>query len=43
MSHPRRIQQTMDLLMTDIPSDCWEEINAVPVPDPEDPEKNRWT
>jgi D-threo-aldose 1-dehydrogenase len=43
MSHPKRIQQTIDLLTTDIPTACWEEINAVPVPDPEDPEKHRWT
>ncbi len=42
MSHPKRIKQTIDLLTTDIPAACWEEINAVPVPEPDDPEKNRW-
>jgi D-threo-aldose 1-dehydrogenase len=42
MSHPDRIQQTIDLLLTDIPTACWEEISAVPVPEPDDPEKNRW-
>lgn len=43
MSHPERIQQTIDLMTTEIPAACWEEINAVPVPEPEDPEKNRWS
>lgn len=42
MSHPERILQTIDLLTTEIPADCWAEINAVPIPEPDDPEKNRW-
>jgi len=42
MSHPERVQQTIDLLTTEIPAACWEEISAVPVPEPDDPEKNRW-
>lgn len=42
MSHPQRLQQTIDLLLTEIPAACLEEIHAVPVPDSEDPEKYRW-
>jgi D-threo-aldose 1-dehydrogenase len=42
MSHPKRLQQTIDLMLTEIPAACLEEIEAVPIPEPEDPEKNRW-
>jgi D-threo-aldose 1-dehydrogenase len=42
MSNPDRLQQTLDLLLTKIPADCLEEIDAVPLPASEDPERNRW-
>jgi len=42
MSNPARLQQTIDLLLTEIPVDCLEEIAAVPIPRAEDPEKDRW-
>ena len=42
MSNPARLQQTIDLLLTDIPAGCLEEIAAVPIPEAEDPERNRW-
>lgn len=43
MSSPKRIQQTIDLLETEIPQAAWDEILAVPVPPEDDPEKDRWT
>jgi D-threo-aldose 1-dehydrogenase len=42
MSNPNRLQQTIDLMLTEIPIDCLEEINAVPVLTGDDPEKDRW-
>lgn len=42
MSSPRRIQQTIDLIQTEIPQAAWDEILAIPVPPEDDPEKNRW-
>lgn len=42
MSNPNRLQQTIDLLLTEIPASCLEEIEAVPVPATDDPEKDRW-
>ena len=43
MSNPNRLAQTVDLLTTEIPPACLEEIMAVPIPAAEDPEKDRWT
>jgi D-threo-aldose 1-dehydrogenase len=42
MSSPKRIQQTIDLLETEIPQAAWDEILSIPVPPEEDPEKDRW-
>ena len=43
MSNPNRLAQTVELLTTEIPPACLEEIMAVPIPAAEDPEKDRWT
>lgn len=34
MSHPDRLRQTVELLLTEIPAACFDEINAVPRPEP---------
>ena len=43
MSRPERLQQTLDLAAIDIPDGLWEEIDALPTVELDDPETSRWS
>lgn len=43
MSRPERLQQTLDLAAINIPDGLWEEIDALPTVELDDPETSRWS